>query len=151
MLSCPYDYEKTRLIIQEMTDSLVYQLMDKGLVTDGLTLEIGYDRENCDKGDYRGPVHIDRYGRTLPKPSHGSVRLESATNLGSKLQAATSALFDRIANPKLTVRRLTLTANRVVRDEGIFQTDFFTDAAVWKRKRVCRRLCWASRNDSAKT
>ena len=46
VLSCPYDYEKTRLIVQEMTDSLVYQLMDKGLVTDGLTLDIGYDREN---------------------------------------------------------------------------------------------------------
>src|SRR5699024_11317432 len=73
--------------------------------------------------------HIDRYGRTLPKPAHGSVRLESATNLGSQLQAAAAALFGRIADPKLTVRRLTLTANRVVRDEGIFQTDFFTAAA----------------------
>ena len=135
VLSCPYDHEKTRLIVQEMTDSLVYQLMDKGLVTDGLTLDIGYDRENCDKGGYRGPVHIDRYGRTLPKPSHGSIRLESATNLGSQLQAATAALFDRIADPKLTVRRLTLTANRVVRDEGIFQTDFFTDAAKLEKEK----------------
>ena len=135
VLSCPYDYEKTRLIVQEMTDSLVYQLMDKGLVTDGLTLDIGYDRENCDKGGYRGPVHIDRYGRTLPKPAHGSVRLESATNLGSQLQAAAAALFDRIADPKLTVRRLTLTANRVVRDEGIFQTDFFTDAASLEKEK----------------
>ena len=124
VLSCPYDYEKTRLIVQEMTDSLVYQLMDKGLVTDGLTLDIGYDRENCDKGGYRGPVHIDRYGRTLPKPAHGSVRLESATNLGSQLQAAAAALFDRIADPKLTVRR-----------EGIFQTDFFTDAASLEKEK----------------
>ena len=135
VLSCPYDYEKTRLIVQEMTDTLVYQLMDKGLVTDGLTLDIGYDRENCDKGGYRGPVHIDRYGRTLPKPAHGSIRLESATNLGSQLQAATSALFDRIADPKLTVRRLTLTANRVVKDPGIFQTDFFTDATRLEKEK----------------
>ena len=135
VLSCPYDCEKTRLIVREMTDSLIYQLMDKGLVTDGLTLDIGYDRENCDKGGYRGPVHIDRYGRTLPKPAHGSVRLESATNLGSQLQAAAAALFDRIADPKLTVRRLTLTANRVVRDEGIFQTDFFTDAASLEKEK----------------
>ena len=135
VLSCPYDHEKTRLIVQEMTDTLVYQLMDKGLVTDGLTLDIGYDRENCDKGGYRGPVHIDRYGRTLPKPAHGSTRLESATNLGSQLQAATAALFDRIADPKLTVRRLTLTANRVVKDPGIFQTDFFTDAARLEKEK----------------
>ena len=33
-----------------MTDSLGYQLMEKGLDTDGLTLDIGYDREKCDKG-----------------------------------------------------------------------------------------------------
>ena len=51
---------------------MVYQLTDKGLVTDGLTLDIGYDRENCDTGGYRGPVQMDRYGRRLPKPAHGS-------------------------------------------------------------------------------
>ena len=135
VLSCPYDYEKTRLIVGEMADSLVYQLTDKGLVTDGLTLDVGYDRENCDKGGYRGPVHIDRYGRTLPRPAHGSVRLDAPTNLSSQLVAAAVKLFDQIANPKLTVRRLNLTANRVARDEGIFQTDFFTDTARLEKEK----------------
>ena len=51
----------------EMTDSLVLQLTDKGLVTDSLTLDVGYDRENCDSGKYKGSVHIDHYGRTVPK------------------------------------------------------------------------------------
>ena len=51
------------------------------------------------------------------------------------VSAATSALFDRIADPKLTVRRLTLTANRVVKDPGIFQTDFFTDAASLEKEK----------------
>ena len=50
-----------------MTDSLDFQLTNKGLVTDSLTLDIGYDRENCDKGIYHGLVHIDHYGRTVPK------------------------------------------------------------------------------------
>ena len=45
VLSCPYSYDKARIIVQEMTDSLVFQLTDKGLVTDSLTLDIGYDRE----------------------------------------------------------------------------------------------------------
>ena len=135
VLSCPYDYEKTRLIVGEMADSLVYQLTNKGLVTDGLTLDVGYDRENCDKGGYRGPVHIDRYGRTLPGPAHGSVRLDAPTNLSSQLVAAAVKLFDQIANPKLTVRRLNLTANRVARDEGIFQTDFFTDTARLEKEK----------------
>ena len=135
VLSSPYPYEKARIVVQEMVDSMVYQLTDKGLVTDGLTLDIGYDRENCDTGGYRGPVQMDRYGRRLPKPAHGSTRLEAPSNLGSQLSEAVLKLFDQIANPKLTVRRLTLTANRVVKDQGIFQTDFFTDTSKLEKEK----------------
>ena len=42
---CPYPYDKARIIVMEMADSLVLQLTDKGLVTDSLTLDVGYDRE----------------------------------------------------------------------------------------------------------
>lgn len=135
VLSCPYPCEKARIVVQEMVDSMVYQLTDKGLVTDGLTLDIGYDRENCDTGRYRGPVQVDRYGRSLPKPAHGSTRLDAPSNLGSQLSEAVLKLFDQIANPKLTVRRLTLTANRVVKDQGIFQTDFFTDTSKLEKEK----------------
>ena len=135
VLSCPYPCEKARIVVQEMVDSMVYQLTDKGLVTDGLTLDIGYDRENCDTGRYRGPVQVDRYGRSLPKPAHGSTRLDAPSNLGSQLSEAVLNLFDQIANPHLTVRRLTLTANRVVKDQGIFQTDFFTDASKLEKEK----------------
>ena len=135
VLSSPYPYDKARIVVQEMVDSMVYQLTDKGLVTDGLTLDIGYDRENCDTGGYRGPVQVDRYGRRLPKPAHGSIRLDAPSNLGSQLSEAVLKLFDEIANPKLTVRRLTLTANRVVKDQGIFQTDFFTDTSKLEKEK----------------
>ena len=135
VLSCPYPCEKARIVVQEMVDSMVYQLTDKGLVTDGLTLDIGYDRENCDTGRYRGPVQVDRYGRSLPKPAHGSTRLDAPSNLGSQLSEAVLNLFDQIVNPHLTVRRLTLTANRVVKDQGIFQTDFFTDTSKLEKEK----------------
>ena len=135
VLSCPYSYDKARIIVQEMTDSLVFQLTDKGLVTDSLTLDIGYDRENCDKGIYRGPVHIDYYGRTVPKGAHGSTRLDNPTNLSSQLMAATTELFDRIANRNLTVRRITIAANRVVKDQGILQVDLFTDTSKLEREK----------------
>lgn len=135
VLSCPYSYDKARIIVQEMTDSLVFQLTDKGLVTDGLTLDIGYDRENCDKGIYHGPVHIDHYGRTVPKGAHGSTRLDNPTNLSSQLMAATTELFDLIANRNLTVRRITIAANRVVKDQGILQVDLFTDTSKLEREK----------------
>lgn len=135
VLSCPYPYDKARIIVQEMADSLVFQLTDKGLVTDSLTLDIGYDRENCDKGIYHGPVHIDYYGRTVPKGAHGSTRLDNPTNLSSQLMAATTELFDRIANRNLTVRRITIAANRVVKDQGILQVDLFTDTSKLEREK----------------
>lgn len=93
-----------------MADSLVLQLTDKGLVTDSLTLDVGYDRENCDSGKYRGPVHIDHYGRTVPKGAHGSTKLDNPTNLGSILISATTELFESIADKTLTVRRITIAA-----------------------------------------
>ena len=34
VLHCPYDFEKGRLIVREMTDLLALDLVDKGLVTD---------------------------------------------------------------------------------------------------------------------
>lgn len=135
VLSCPYSYDKARIIVQEMTDSLVFQLTDKGLVTDSLTLDIGYDRENCDKGIYHGPVHIDHYGRTVPKGAHGSTRLDNPTNLSSQLMAATTELFDRIANRSLTVRRITIAANCVIKDQGILQVDLFTDTSKLEREK----------------
>lgn len=96
-------YDKARIIIMEMADSLVLQLTDKGLVTDSLTLDVGYDRENCDSGKYRGPVHIDHYGRTVPKGAHGSTKLDNPTNLGSQLIKVAATLFDQIAD-KSTIK-----------------------------------------------
>ena len=135
VLSCPYPYDKARIIVQEMADSLVLQLTDKGLVTDSLTLDVGYDRENCDNGTYHGPVHIDHYGRTVPKGAHGTVKLDNPTNLGSQLIKAAATLFDQITDKALTVRRITIAANRVVKDEGIFQVDLFTDTSKLEKEK----------------
>ena len=60
VLHCPYDYEKAKLIVKEMTDQMVLDLVDKGLVTDQLVLTIGYDIENLSnpnlKYQYKGEV-----------------------------------------------------------------------------------------------
>ncbi len=135
VLSCPYEYSKARIIIMEMADSLVLQLTDKHLVTDSMTLDVGYDRENCDKGSYKGPVHIDHYGRAVPKGAHGSVRLDNATNLGSILISSATSLFDKIVDRKLSIRRITISANRVTQDEGFFQVDLFTDTKKLEKEK----------------
>ena len=139
VLAEPYSYDKARIIVAEMADSLVFQLTDKGLVTDGLTLDVGYDRENCDNGSYRGPVHIDHYGRSVPKGTHGSTHFGNATNLGSTIVTAAVELFDRIVNRSLTVRRVTIAANRVVKDEGIYQFDLFTDTKKQEKEKSLQK------------
>ena len=83
-LNCPYDYEKAKLIVKEMTDQMVLDLVDKGLVTDQLVLTIGYDIENLSnpnlKNQYKGEITIDRYGRKVPKHAHGTANLEKKTS-----------------------------------------------------------------------
>ena len=135
VLSCPYSNDKAKLVVREMAELLMFRLTEKQLVTDSITLEIGYDRENVDTGSYRGATQTDRYGRTLPKAAHGTARLDVPTNLGSKIIPACVKLFEQITNPALSIRRITLNANRVLPDEGICQMDLFTDTAKLEKER----------------
>lgn len=146
VLSCPYPYEKARLVVREMAETLVYRLTEKQLVTDSLTLEVGYDRENVDFGAYRGQTQIDRYGRTLPKAAHGSARLEAPTALGSRIVTASVGLFERITDPALTVRRLNLTANHVVEDNGVCQMDLFQDTKQLEKEKRLQQVVLELKN-----
>ena len=122
-------------LIHIMGEITTHCYVDIPKIARQVVLDIGYDRENCDKGIYHGPVHIDHYGRTVPKGAHGSTRLDNPTNLSSQLMAATTELFDHIANRNLTVRRITIAANRVVKDQGILQVDLFTDTSKLEREK----------------
>ena len=46
VLHCPYDIEKGRLIVREMTELLTLDLVRKRVVTRQMVLDIGYDRES---------------------------------------------------------------------------------------------------------
>ena len=137
VLPCPYSYEKARIIVREMVDSLVFQLVERKAVTDSLTLTISYDRESVDNGSYRGEIYIDHYGRKIPVGAHGTVKLDAPSNLSSQLMAAVMELFERITDKRLTVRRVMLNANRIFPDTGVVQIDLFTDTAkLEKEKRL---------------
>ena len=95
MLTCPYPNDKAKLIVREMAEILMFRLTEKKLVTESITLEIGYDRENVDKGGYRGLTQTDRYGRVIPKAAHGTVRFDAppiwAAPSSTKAQSCLSA------------------------------------------------------------
>ncbi len=118
VLQCPYNFSKARLIVQEMTDFLVLDLVDRGLVTDQIVLTVGYDIENLAdpylRERYSGEIATDHYGRQVPKHAHGTARLEGYTSSTKKILEATLALYDRIVDPALTVRRINVVAGRVL-------------------------------------
>ncbi len=142
VLSCPYDFQGGRLIVREMADLLVYDLVEKGLVTDQIVLTVGYDRVGA--ADYKGELHEDRYGRSVPKSAHGTVNLGRKTSSSKIILNAVTELYERIVNPSLYVRRMYVVANRVTdeRTENTepVQLDFFTDPAeIEREEREMRR------------
>lgn len=113
-LHCPYDYEKAKLIVREMTDLLVLVLVDKGLVTNQVILTIGYDIENVSSGRYRSPIKIDHYGRKAPKHAHGTGDLGKYSSSTREIIGCMMELYDRIVDKSLFVRRIMICANHVI-------------------------------------
>ena len=117
VLHRPYSYTDTRLIVREMADSLVLDLVAKGLAADQIVLSVGYDIENLKtpeaRSSFDGAVSRDWYGRVAPQGTHGSVNLGGHTASTKRITQAAVALFERIADPALTVLRLYVVANHV--------------------------------------
>ena len=138
VLQQPYDYAHARLVVKEMTDLLVLEMVGKGMETDHVTLAIGYDAsgaeanavgKNASSGNATarqtaaqssekpavGTTRIDRYGRTVPKPAHGSIDLGGYTSSTRRVIAAMTDIYDRIVDPNLAIRRITVVVERLHR------------------------------------
>ncbi len=145
VLSRPYDHDETRLIVHEMVDLLVLDLVDKRLVTDQLILTIGYDVVNLTDPDiskkYNGPVTTDHYGRKIPKHAHGTANLERYSSSTKIITKAVLDLYDKIINPDLYARRITIAAGNVISEDEVNDTvffeqmDLFTDYEALEAKR----------------
>lgn len=143
VLPGPYDYEKTRLIVREMTDLLVYDLVEKRLLTDQIVLTIGYDKERPKDKYYDGPMAQDRYGRNIPKQAHGSINLGTYSSSTQLIMEKTTKLFEEIMNPNLYSRRIYVVANHVLYEQDVKeketqsyeQLDLFTDYEQLEQER----------------
>ena len=148
VLHCAYTAEKAKLIVREMTDLLVLDLVDKGLATDQMVLTIGYDRENLADPEiakrYHGPITMDHYGRPVPKHAHGTANLDGHISSTREIIDAVMALFDRIVDRNLLVRRVNIVANHVLPESRIpaepdaVQLDLFADPKAEEAKQLRR-------------
>lgn len=160
VLSSPYTFEKGKLIVREMTDLLVLDLVDKGLKTDQIVLTVGYDVECLTNPDirkkYHGEVHVDHYGRKVPKHAHGTANLPFYTSSTRLITCATMELYDKIVNKDLLVRRMYVVANRVLADADVpvrqyEQMDIFTDPDELERQRNAETQALAKEENLQKT
>ena len=155
VLQHPYDFAGGKLIVREMTDLLVLDLVDKKLVTDQMVLTIGYDIENLldakRQEAYKGEITTDHYGRKIPKHAHGTANLGGMTSSTLKIINAVMELYDRIVNPTLSIRRVTVVANHLIDErettesdpQGYEQLDLFTDYSSLEREREAEKVRFA--------
>ena len=136
VLQCPYPYEKACLVIREMADQLALDLVEKGLVTDQLVLTVSYDVENLTdplrRQFYTGPIVTDHYGRQVPKHGHGSYTMSRHNASTTMILQAVHSLCQQVMDPDLLVRKINLTANRVLWEKDLpreeyQQLDLFDD------------------------
>ena len=116
VLGCDYSFEDAKLIVKEMMDLLCLEMVEKNLVSDSVTLQVGYSRQ------------------LAVESSRGTASLDAETNADIILVPAVSALFERIANPNLAIHRLNISVNHVIEEE-YRQYSMFTDVQELERNR----------------
>lgn len=154
VLKEPYDYDKGRLIVREMTELLVLDLVRKAVVTKQMVMTIGYDRESLIEGPdkktytvkktgkvYTGKVSPDLYGRPHPNHAHGTGNIDHYTSSTAAIMDVMMELYDRIVDPDLLIRRVNIAAcdlipETEIPEESPEQMSLFVDyEAVDKAKR----------------
>ena len=159
VLKEPYEYDKGRLIVKEMTELLSLDLVKKRLVTKQLVLTIGYDRESLKtiyRGKsisdsvyavaktgkaYAGKVSVDPYGRAHPGHAHGTGNLKKYTSSTRKIMDTVMEIFDRVVDPDLLIRRVNIAAcglipENKIPEDGPEQLSFFVDYEALENERA---------------
>lgn len=127
VLAADYCYEDGRLIIKEMADLLSLELVEKGLITDSVTLHVGYNN------------------RVEKKSAHGTTTLTVTTSSTKKLMDASLKLYEQIVDRQTSIRRVQLTFNRV-QDESFRQYDLFTDPVELEREHKVQKAMLTIKN-----
>ncbi len=140
VLSCPYTYDKARLIVREMTDMLSLDLVRKRAAADQLVLTVCYDHSYIPEG-YEGRLEVNHYGKTVPKSAHGTAGLGKYTASTRLLTEAAMKIFSETVDCRLLVRRIYVVANHVIPESAVpeepaFQYSFFDDTEKIEKQRA---------------
>ncbi|WP_297127100.1 DNA methylase [uncultured Eubacterium sp.] len=130
VLTRPYSFDETAVIVREMAELLALDLVDKKVTTNQIVLTLNYDTENIKKG-YKGEITVDGYGRKIPKHAHGTSNINRLTSSSKLVVNAAMDVFCRIADRSLSVRKVSICANHITDENKTepanVQLDLFTD------------------------
>ena len=104
-----YKFDEGRLVACEMADALCLDLVEKGLVTQSVTMHIGYSN-NVDIA-----------------PAHASVMLDRETSSDSIIVPEICKLYNKIVDRDTPIRRINITFNKVTQKSDAQQLSFFED------------------------
>ncbi|MBQ4467768.1 MAG: DNA repair protein [Firmicutes bacterium] len=102
-----YSFEEGRLIVKEMMELLSLEMVKKNLVTESVTLQVGYTH------------------KVEAEPAHGTISMDFPTNAGKIMVEKISELYDRIMDEDLPIRRVYINCNNVKEKTEEQQLNFF--------------------------
>lgn len=127
VLSRDYEFEEGRMIVREMADTLCLELIEKNLMTESITLHVGYSN------------------RLEHKSAHGTISLRTSSDSARQIMDAVSKLYVQIVSPHIPVRRIALTLNRIS-DRRCRQYDLFYDSEDFEKEYQIQKAVLEIRN-----
>ena len=125
VLDKDYPYEDTILVIKEMVDGLVLDLISKRLITQGVSIGIGYSN--------------DRKTTERPKMSVKSRKLSKSTCSYKDLSQNIIELFEMIVDKSKLIRQISISFSRLSL-ESEYIPSLFEDNNIEKEKKVLKTI-----------
>lgn len=144
VLPCDYSFEEARFVLREMVDASALELTELGLVTDRISLMIGYAHEKAalidvevfDGGHGKRPAHGGRFGTH----TGGNRKIGRRTNSARLLTEALLELFDETTLRGVAIRRVNIGFSDLLPEEYATLTLFDDVEADAKEKRLQEAL-----------
>lgn len=111
-----YTYQDAFLVLKEMVELNVLELVDKNLVTNNISLVVGYSKD-------------------VIKATGGSKKLDGYTNSYKTLNEEFIKLYEKTTNYHHLIRKLSISFNNV-KDESYKTIDLFTDYLEDQKERA---------------
>lgn len=143
-LPCDYSFDEARMVMHEMVDASILELVELGLVTDRISLHIGYAHEKIDTNDrefFEGGHGKRAVGKRHSYEHTGGTRkLERRTNSKKLLMERFRTLFDETTRRDSAIRRINIGFNDLLPEEYATFTLFDDTEAEAKEHKLQEAL-----------